>query len=333
MKFYVLFLSVLTLCITGADKKVIEQNFADFQRMSDSEWLQLVEAKDVDAVDKEGRTLLMFAAYYGKPLIVKRLLEKKALVNAQDQNLITVLHFAAFNGDLDSVQQLIAAGALVNVQDNQGLTPLHVAQGAFNNDVVDHLLQQGADKNNLKDSEKINKLMFNKENLEKVSVEKILVALQKGFDVFEVDKTSKKTFIESLWKAKENNPRAKKFSKDDWSRLIETYWSKDKERAKKARDSDRLSFLHYAAVWATVDFFKSVLVEMKNFINDQSNTNKVTPLYLAAYFKRADIVDYLMSQGANLDVGDVSGIKVRDMLFEIQLLGIAQNLSVLARII
>ena len=55
----------------------------------------IAQGEDVDALDREGRTSLFYAAIDGDIAIAAALIRHGANVNAQDKQLETPLHFAA----------------------------------------------------------------------------------------------------------------------------------------------------------------------------------------------------------------------------------------------
>ena len=65
-------------------------------------------------------------------------------MNALDREGRTALHYAACDGDIDSVCRLVADGADVNLQDKRGWTPLHFAAQARSKESVVYLLEHGA---------------------------------------------------------------------------------------------------------------------------------------------------------------------------------------------
>ena len=119
---------------------------------------------DIDAVDKFGNTLLIWALHQKHLDIVILLLEHGAKVNITDKYGRTLLWWAARRGYLNLVKLLLAKGANVNVADNSGDTPLeHGANvNAANNlertplmwalrncplSIIELLLKNGADVN------------------------------------------------------------------------------------------------------------------------------------------------------------------------------------------
>lgn len=98
-----------------------------------------------DAVDKEGRTALIYAAMLGNPAMAKLLLDHGANVKFRDKLGNTPLHWAADRGNTELVDLLLAANAPVNEENKQGITPLMMAAGRGQVAVVRQLLKRGAD--------------------------------------------------------------------------------------------------------------------------------------------------------------------------------------------
>ena len=68
---------------------------------------------------------LLQAAKAGDTDEVKRLINERADVNAEDTNKSTPLHFAAENGHKEIVDALLDKGANVNAESFNRMTPLH----------------------------------------------------------------------------------------------------------------------------------------------------------------------------------------------------------------
>lgn len=80
--------------------------------------------------------------------IAQLLVRNKVQLDLKNHRGETALHRALWNNYKDLVKLLINAGADVNVQDNQGDTPLHkAATSQYNKDSLDLLLQAGAQLN------------------------------------------------------------------------------------------------------------------------------------------------------------------------------------------
>ena len=107
----------------------------------------LSEGTEVDAIDPEHRTPMMFAAFNGHTQVVGFLLEKGAQVDPKDINGRTALMYAASGPYGDTVKLLLSEGAEVNVQGTlEGFTALMTAAAEGQVEVVRHLLEHGADR-------------------------------------------------------------------------------------------------------------------------------------------------------------------------------------------
>jgi ankyrin repeat protein len=103
---------------------------------------------DVDALDREGRTPLFYAAKDGDSAVAMELIRQGANVNAQDKGLETPLHFAARAYQPEVAELLLKNGANVDAQDIHGNTPLSraVFDSTGRGQVIKLLLSSGANK-------------------------------------------------------------------------------------------------------------------------------------------------------------------------------------------
>ncbi len=93
-----------------------------------SSYLDVLHADDVNLVDNDGNTPLMFAAKHGLLTVLRALMNKGAGVNAADNDGRTPLMFAAEKGDLAIVQALLSAPHIdINAKKPDGLTALLIA--------------------------------------------------------------------------------------------------------------------------------------------------------------------------------------------------------------
>jgi ankyrin repeat protein len=103
---------------------------------------------DVNAKNKQGSTLLDWAASNSNTEIVELLINRNADVNAKDNHGCTPLHRAVSKSNTEIVELLINRNADVNAKDNQGSTPLHMAAtGKGNTEIVELLTNRNADVN------------------------------------------------------------------------------------------------------------------------------------------------------------------------------------------
>lgn len=106
----------------------------------------LVESgSDLDSVDKDGRTGLIYAAMSNDSAIAQTLIGHGAKLNPRDKLGYTALHWAAQRGSIAIMKLLLAAKALVDPANDQGVTPLMLAANAGNANAVRVLLQNHAD--------------------------------------------------------------------------------------------------------------------------------------------------------------------------------------------
>jgi ankyrin repeat protein len=108
----------------------------------------LADGVSVNAKNRFGYTPLIWAARYSRTNIVKKLIEVKANINAQNDRGETALICASINGrGTDSVKRLIEANADVNAKDNSGKTALMRAAEYGHRDSVKQLIEANADVN------------------------------------------------------------------------------------------------------------------------------------------------------------------------------------------
>jgi ankyrin repeat protein len=102
----------------------------------------------LDATESQaGQTALMWAAAEKHPEIAKVLIDHGADINARTKTGFTALTFAAQSGDVKSAEMMIAAGANVNEATLDGITPLLRASASGQESVLLLLLNKGADPN------------------------------------------------------------------------------------------------------------------------------------------------------------------------------------------
>ena len=82
---------------------------------------------DITTRDTEGRTPLHLAAFFGYPVMVRKMLQQQADVNARDNAQRTPGHWSAFKGHLEVITMLVEFGADINARDTGGRTLLRMA--------------------------------------------------------------------------------------------------------------------------------------------------------------------------------------------------------------
>jgi cytohesin len=108
----------------------------------------LIQQKaDVTAIEADGSSALLWAAYHSNGDMVRALITAGAPVGKPNRYGLTPLLQAARLGDMPSVEALVKAGADVNVAQSEGETPLMAAAAAGSLEGVRLLLAKGADAN------------------------------------------------------------------------------------------------------------------------------------------------------------------------------------------
>jgi ankyrin repeat protein len=95
----------------------------------------------------EGPLPLLTAAKNADKDALRALLQKGANVNAADADGTTALHWASYRDDVETADQLIRAGAKVNAANDLGVTPLWTASQNGSAPMVKRLLEAGANPN------------------------------------------------------------------------------------------------------------------------------------------------------------------------------------------
>lgn len=111
-------------------------------------WL-ISKGANVNARTSKGETALHVASEFGRKMVVRALLERKADVNARRTNIIqnqeAPLHIAVDKNNMDIALLLLAAGADINVADGKGFTPLIQAIYEKHLPLAEMLINKGAD--------------------------------------------------------------------------------------------------------------------------------------------------------------------------------------------
>jgi len=107
--------------------------------------LLIDEGADIGLADNEGRTALMWASVRDHVETVRLLLDQGADIDANDIDGCTALTWASVNGHVKTVRLLLDRGANINATDKDGRTALMWASVRGHVETVRLLLDQGAD--------------------------------------------------------------------------------------------------------------------------------------------------------------------------------------------
>ncbi|KAK8750314.1 hypothetical protein OTU49_014774 [Cherax quadricarinatus] len=100
---------------------------------------------DVDELDSNGFSPIMWAAYYGQLPTVKLLIQNRAKVNLEGEDGETALLLAASNGHHEIIKLLISFGADPNHVDHMGNSALMYAAHNDHSHCANELLDHGVD--------------------------------------------------------------------------------------------------------------------------------------------------------------------------------------------
>jgi ankyrin repeat protein len=107
---------------------------------------------DINDIDINEYTPLLYAITYGHNEIVDLLIDRGADINISDSYGVTPLLMAVQMNDIRSTERLVAEGADINSTDQSGNTPLHFAvMRGVSEDFITFLLESGANDTNKND--------------------------------------------------------------------------------------------------------------------------------------------------------------------------------------
>ncbi|SIT17364.1 ankyrin repeat domain-containing protein [Belliella pelovolcani] len=107
----------------------------------------IVGFENLNFVDKDGRTLLIYTILENNKLFTEFLINNGVNINLADKNGWSPLHFSVNENLIELVHILLENGAEVNSQDNFGNTVLWraVFSSEGKGEVIEKLLKYGAD--------------------------------------------------------------------------------------------------------------------------------------------------------------------------------------------
>jgi ankyrin repeat protein len=120
----------------------------------------LSAGQDVNALESDGSSALLWATYQEYPELVKLLLDAGADPNAANEFGITPLLQASRYGDAELIQALLDAGADITITHPSGETALMAAARSGSVEAVTLLLEHGADPNAVEDLQHQTALMW-----------------------------------------------------------------------------------------------------------------------------------------------------------------------------
>ncbi|MCL1469256.1 ankyrin repeat domain-containing protein [Argonema antarcticum] len=243
----------------------------------------LEQGGNVNAKNKYGNTLLLWAAQNNRKDVAELLIAKGADVNAKNKDGNTLLLWAAWYNWKEVAELLIAKGADVNAKNKDGYTLLLWAAQNNSKEVAELLIAKGADVNakyNAKNKEGYTLLHWAAQNNSK-DVAELLIA--KGADVNAKDKDGRTPLLQAAW-----------YNRKDVAELLIA-----KGADVNAKDKDGLTPLLQAA-WYNRKDVAELLIAKGADVNAKSNYG-YTPLYFAVKNNNTNVAELLIAKGADVN--------------------------------
>lgn len=134
------------LWVAKKKKNIIEDIFFMMRDVNpEGLWPALEALTDIHMTDRDGRTVLVNAAFCGRLDVVRFALVRGADINSTDSNGFTALHFAVQEENLEMIRFLLEQGADVNARNIFGNNPIFIPKRNSPTDLFDLLIEHGAD--------------------------------------------------------------------------------------------------------------------------------------------------------------------------------------------
>ncbi len=250
------------------------------------ERLLVAECKDINLQYQDKMTPLMFAAFTGNILIVKKLLETGADIDLADKTFgKTAIHWAAQCGQNDTIECLIANGVDINAVNKKGSTILHFAAQNGHVRAVELLQGHGVDINAVNKAG--NTILHSAADKGHIEIVKFLQ--EHGADIQAANKDGRTALH---FAADKGYTEIVKFLQEHGANM-------------RATDNDGNTALHSAVFVGQKDTIE-LLIEKGLDVNSV-NKNGCTALHSAAFNGYNDIIELLIENGANLNAPDKYG--------------------------
>ncbi|XP_071098364.1 putative ankyrin repeat protein RF_0381 [Haliotis cracherodii] len=243
---------------------------------------------DVNCKGLRGRTPVMVAAYSGHRDVVELLVSQGADVSLVDEVDNDILHLACVGGDLETVEFVLSLNLVdINSRGERSRTPVMRAALGGHRDVVELLVSEGANVSLVdEDGDNIVHLACVGGDLETVKFVLVL-------NVVDINRRGLGSRTPVMWAAV-------------WGHrdVVELLVSEGANVSLVDEDGDNI--LHLACVGGDLETVEFVLSLNLLDINSREERSK-TPVMWAALGGHRDVVELLVSEGANVSLVDEDG--------------------------
>jgi len=272
---------------------------------------QPTEEQDVNALDKDGYTILMNSAVHNDYDKAQVLLKKGAKIDMQDARGRTALYITTVLKSYETAEILLENGANVNLKTKKGDVPLMSAVRKRDIKMVDLLLKYKAD-TDVTDAQQNTALHIAVMNAEEEIVKALLdhncdanKIDDLGFTPLDYAKNLKLKKIAALLDSVTKNAKDSDVPREKKNKIEETLPQKEYiHAASKHVEKYKQSTLHQAVVSQKIDAVKELLQGSVEI--DLSDKLGRTPLHYAAFGGNTEIIELLLKKGANINAVDTS---------------------------
>lgn len=125
--------------------KRIYNSFIAIEKGENESVKTLFSEVGIDALDRDGRTLLLNAASYNNLELVQFAIENGANINHQDSIGFSALHFAVQEQHVESINLLLTHHISIDLKDNYGNSALwRAVMNDVSVEIIEILLKHGA---------------------------------------------------------------------------------------------------------------------------------------------------------------------------------------------
>ncbi|KAI8779066.1 serine/threonine-protein phosphatase 6 regulatory ankyrin repeat subunit B-like isoform X1 [Biomphalaria glabrata] len=273
--------------------------------------------------DDENRRAIHYAAMNGHLGCVKLLLKSGASSNCSDDDGRTPLHYACSNGHLDIVKTLVTQGSSVNsCRTEIGECALHVTAATDHVNIMEVLLDNGGDVNNmtrkLKGGSTPLHIAITSDKPDMVDYlcrHGALLNMEDGFGKFPIHIACEKGVVRCIPVLIQHGADLEMLDSYNQTPLCSAALENQPAVAKlliehganvHSVDNNGFTPLHKASIKGNVELIDHLMSAGAD-LNKRSTKSLQTPLMTAVYFGKLEAIKRLVHYGADTTVTDING--------------------------